>query len=164
MKLIKLGENNETHNGVKETKKKTPEVKQSAQLFYYHFPRVDGVSTTQDDQSHNPKKASTVFGALGEKTVPTTTTTTAPMFFFPSRVIYLEELVEAKRAVLMTLAEETLFRFQFDAKHWRLLPLNSCCVVASDWKQQQLLLLGCCRDGRRQKCAIRAHNHVADGS
>lgn len=32
---------------------------------------LDGVSTTQDDQSHNPKKKkkSTVFGA-GEKTVP----------------------------------------------------------------------------------------------
>jgi hypothetical protein len=25
-------------------------------------------------------------------------------------------------------------------------------------------LLGGCRHGRRQKCAIRANNHVADGS
>lgn len=72
----------------------------------------------------------------------------------------------------MTLAEETLFRFEFDAKHWRLcrLTLNCCCcccslvVVAGDWKRQQLLLLGGCRHGRRQKCAIRANNHVADGS
>jgi hypothetical protein len=120
---------------------------------------------TRRPESHNPKREVPYLVRWERKRYLKTTTTT-PMLFFvfskpPLLCVYLEELVEAKGAMLMTLAEETLFWFEFDAKHWRL--LNCCCLVVAG-KRQQLLLLDGCRDGRRQKCAIRAHNHVADGS
>lgn len=45
--------------------------------------------------------------------------TRVPYLVHPNRERkrYLEELVEAKGAMLMTLAKEPLLRFQFNAKH-----------------------------------------------